>query len=164
MKSRLLRLLILMGSNHLNKIFTSALVGTSAMTVFSYLVSDAKKENFREPEVLAQMITKLVEETKIKNAEIEGWIIHYVIGIIFNVIYVQLWNNKITPSNKSGLFLGAASGALGILAWQLAFKIHPDPPVKNLKKYFGHLFVAHLIFGVFSAIGNNLTQKKNETK
>jgi hypothetical protein len=40
-------------------ILIPAMVGTSGMTLFSYLVSEAKHENFREPEVLRQLIKRL---------------------------------------------------------------------------------------------------------
>jgi len=153
-----------MESKTLNKILTSAFVGTSAMTVFSYVVSHSKKENFQEPEVLAKLIKKLFPETEKETAELEGWIAHYGIGVLFCLIYVHLWKDKINPTFKSGLILGAASGMLGIAAWQLIFKVHPNPPVKNLKKYFGHLFLAHLIFGGFAALGNNLIQERNASK
>lgn len=37
------------------KILISAIVGTSAMTIFSYLVSASENKNFREPEVYQWM-------------------------------------------------------------------------------------------------------------
>jgi hypothetical protein len=150
-----------MGSKTINKILTSAIAGTTAMTLFSYIVSDSKKENFREPEVLAKMIKKLVPQTEKETAQLEGWLTHYGIGLLFCLMYVYLWKNRIYPTLKSGLLLGAASGGLGIAAWHLTFKAHPNPPFKNLKKYYGHLFLAHLIFGAFAVTGNNLIREKN---
>jgi hypothetical protein len=30
--------------------------------------------------------------------------------------------------------------------------MHPNPPKKNRNRFFGHLLLAHIVFGVFSAL------------
>jgi hypothetical protein len=139
------------------KILTSAIVGTSAMTLFSYLISESKSKNFREPEVLGQLIKRLPESCSKESAQISGWCTHYAVGILFVVFYNELWKQKkINPSLTSGALLGAASGFAGIIAWKSTFEVHPNPPAKNLKKYFGHLIIAHIVFGIFSSINYKL--------
>ncbi len=136
------------------KILSSALVGTTAMTVFSLIISAPKNKNFSEPANLSQLIKKLPETNLSKSsAAISGWLAHYAIGIIFVAFYNELWKTrKVKPTLTSGALLGIGSGLAGIAAWQGMFKMHPNPPKKNLKKYFGHLLLAHIVFGVFSTI------------
>jgi hypothetical protein len=136
------------------KTLISAVVGTSAMTIFSYLVSRTENKNFREPEILGQLVDRLPTRTSKNFAQVAGWGAHYAAGMVFEVLYAELWkrDNKIKPTVASGALLGAASGLAGILVWKVAFEVHPNPPAKNLKKFFGHLMLAHVVFGVFSAL------------
>jgi hypothetical protein len=88
------------------------------------------------------------------DAAIDGWALHYLAGFGFCYVYDRLWKaGKLKPNLLSGMGLGAASGVVGILVWKAVFNLHPNPPAKNLKKYFGHLMVAHVIFGAFASIG-----------
>lgn len=128
------------------------------MTIFSYLVSASENKNFREPEVLGQLIKRLPKSGSRNSAQIAGWCLHYAIGISFVALYNELWKRKkIKPSLTSGALLGAASGLAGITGWQGMFEVHPNPPAKNLKPFFGHLMLAHIVFGVFSALTYKLT-------
>ncbi|MBZ9728067.1 hypothetical protein LB467_00035 [Salegentibacter sp. JZCK2] len=143
---------------HLGKILISAIVGTSAMTLFSYLISNKKNRNFREPQVLGQLIKRLPKSGSKKSAQIAGWGLHYAIGTLFVVCYSELWQQtKVKPSLTSGTLLGAGSGLIGIGGWKLMFEAHPNPPAKNLKPYFGHLILAHIVFGIFCAITYKIT-------
>ncbi len=140
------------------KILISALVGTSAMTLFSYLISNKKNKNFREPQVLGQLISRLPVSVSKESAQVAGWGIHYAIGTLFVVCYIELWHQtKVKPSLTSGTLLGAGSGLIGVGGWKLMFESHPHPPAKNLKPYFGHLILAHIVFGIFCAITYKLT-------
>ena len=135
------------------KILISALVATSAMTVFSYLVSESKNKNFREPELLGVLIKRLPISVSKESAQLSGWSMHYTIGILFVVFYSELWERtKAKPSLATGTLLGAGSGVIGVTGWNLMFEGHPNPPAKNLKPFFGHLMLAHVVFGIFSAI------------
>ncbi|WP_373494828.1 hypothetical protein [Aquiflexum sp.] len=134
-------------------IIKSTIAGTSAMTLFSYLISEKKYENFREPLVLADLISRLIPTMRKSDAALEGWLLHYISGLGFCCGYHQLWRNgKVKPGILSGSVLGAASGVAGILVWKAVFKLHPNPPAKNLKKYFGHLLLAHVVFGAFAGM------------
>ena len=136
-----------------SNILLPALVGTSAMTLFSYLVSESKHENFREPDVLRQLIQRLPTTGSNDSAQLTGWGGHYATGLLFVFGYHQLWKQKkIKPSIVSGAMLGAASGLAGIIVWKIAFRLHPNPQPKNLNNYFRHLLFAHVVFGIFSAL------------
>lgn len=134
-------------------ILKSAIVGTSAMTLFSYIISEKKEENFREPLVLADMIARLYPTIRRSDAALEGWGLHYLSGLGFVCGYHQLWKKgKVKPGILSGSLLGATSGLAGMLVWKTVFKLHPNPPAKDLKKYFGHLMLAHVVFGAFAGL------------
>ena len=139
---------------HAGRILFAGIVGTSAMTLFSYLVSERKNKNFREPELLGQLIERLPIKSSNQSAHIAGWAIHYAIGISFMVCYSKIWEHtRSKPTLSSGALLGAVNGLVGVSGWKLMFEAHPNPPAKELKPFFGHLILAHVVFGVFNVIG-----------
>lgn len=141
----------------ISKILVSAIIGTSAMTLFSYLVSNSKNKNFREPQILGTLIERLPKPVSKGSNQMTGWGLHYAIGVLFVVCYVILWKQtKARPTIISGTLLGAASGVVGVTGWKLMFGTHPNPPAKKLKPFFGHLILAHIVFGVFSALTHKL--------
>lgn len=138
---------------HAYKILIPGIVGTSAMTLFSYLVSEGKNKNFREPEILAELIQRIPKSRLNKSAHIAGWGIHYAIGILFVTCYSEIWEQtKVKPSLASGTLMGGLNGVLGVIGWKLMFEGHPNPQAKNPKTFFGHLLPAHVVFGIFSAM------------
>ncbi len=141
------------------KVLSAGIIGTSAMTIFSYLVSELMSENFREPEIQTILIKNLLPAAK-QYAPYLAWSLHYLIGFGFAFIYVRLWDyNKLKPNIESGMFLGAVSGIVGITGWYFTLKIHPELPVTNPKHFFILLFFAHIILGVFAMIGYILVKK-----
>jgi hypothetical protein len=109
------------------KVLSSGILGTSAMTIFSYLVSQLMSENFREPEIMS-FLFKNLSITFLQYGTFLGylaWTFHYIIGFSFVFIYVKLWdNNKVKPNLVSGIFLGAITGIVGILLLK-STQIHP---------------------------------------
>lgn len=143
------------------KILFPTLLGTTAMTAFSLLVSKKKKRNFNEAKVLAEMLERLPDGPDNEEATAAGFGAHYLAGLLFVAGYVWLWEKDIVqPDTPTGAALGAASGLVGIAAWELMFTTHPDPPPKNRKRYFGHLMLAHVVFGIFSAAGYRMAGGK----
>jgi hypothetical protein len=144
------------------KVLSSGILGTSAMTIFSYLISQLMSENFREPEIMS-FLFKNLSITFLQYGTFLGylaWTFHYIIGFSFVFIYVKLWdNNKVKPNLISGIFLGAITGIVGIIGWYITIKIHPNPPIVNLKNFFILLFFAHIVFGIFAMIGYVLIKK-----
>ncbi len=145
-------------------IIQSSIAGTSAMTLFSNLISEKKEENFREPLVLADLISRLFPTMRKSDAAVEGWLLNYLSGLGFCAGYHQLWKSgKVKPGILSGSLLGAASGVAGILVRKAVFKIHPNPPAKDLKKYFGHLLRAHVVFGGFAGLAYKSKMKEKKS-
>ena len=138
----------------------SGVTGTTFMTLFSYLVSEAKERNFREPELLATLLRRIVHRMNKRNSRLAGWALHFAVGIVFSMFYVWLWNEKkIKASGASGMALGAVSGVIGALTWYMTFKLHPLPPKTSYKKYYGHLLITHVVFGLFAFIGYKIARK-----
>jgi hypothetical protein len=146
-------------------ILLAGTAGTSLMTAFSYQVSKEKQEQFREPLLLHKLISRLLPSDKKYNTTIDGWILHYSVGLMFNVIYDALWKNSILkPSIGNGLAIGTASGILGASVWTAILKLHPNPPVVNIRKYYPHLIAAHMVFGLFSVLGYRAAKPNGRIK
>jgi hypothetical protein len=146
--------------DQLQKTALSGFIGTSFMTASSELMSVLMGENFREPEHLETMISRLVPHLSAHAKKIAGWGAHYAMGFVFAAVYVQLWESKkIKHSLKNGLILGALSGVLGFLIWKATFKLHPLPPWLNYDHYYLQRIPAHVVFAVFATIAYRLTKQ-----
>ncbi|HEY0067349.1 MAG TPA: hypothetical protein VGB46_08300 [Flavisolibacter sp.] len=64
---------------------TRGLAATSLMTLFSYLVSEYRRKNFREPELLGDMVQPAVEKKEL--AQPAGWGIHYGFGLTWALVH-----------------------------------------------------------------------------
>lgn len=136
----------------ISKIVTSGIGGTSLMSLFSYLVSGGKHKNFKEPEILGDLIQRVAPALSKQQANIGGWALHYAAGAAFTAIYDQIYEKTpLKPSVKSGAVLGALSGLAGIAVWRATIAAHPNPPLKNYKAYYAHLLLAHIFFGIAAA-------------
>lgn len=142
------------------KILLSGLVATSLMTLFSYLASNAEKENFKEPELLAELEDEALPAKSKYLALPAGWVTHFSIGILWALFYGFIWEKmKIKPTTKSGLALGAFSGVTGIIIWDTAFRLHPKPPKTNFKQFYKQLFFAHLVYSLTATYVNKVNKE-----
>jgi uncharacterized membrane protein len=134
--------------------------GTTFMTLFSYLVSAAKKENFSEPERLGQLVHNLLPILNKQEKKLTGWTAHYLVGLLFAMAYAELWRKKkIKPNLRYDLLLGAASGLIAVVVWKATFEAHPLPPVFSFNAYYLQLVPAHVVFAVSAGIGYRLLKK-----
>lgn len=142
------------------KILAATLVGTSAMTLFSYFLSRVTKKKFTEPEVLREIATENLSDTPHEIVESASWATHYGIGLAFTGAYSQVWEHTpLKPTLASGALLGAASGLVGILGWSQAFKLDDHYSDKDRQKYYAQLLAAHVVFGMGAAIGYKMLSK-----
>lgn len=130
-------------------IFLTFFLATSAMSLFSYLISVSFRELFKEWVLLSYALTSL-NITLSKNTKmVLGWLIHYIIGLLFVIGYHLIWSNGIMEKTwTSALILGAISGIIGIVSWVMIFKISKYVPNIDFKGYYLQLFFAHVIFGL----------------
>ncbi|MDB4924015.1 hypothetical protein [Mucilaginibacter sp.] len=148
-----------------NEVLIAGFTGTTFMTLFSYLVSVADDENFSEPERLGQLTHALLPMLNEEETQFMGWTGHYAVGLLFAMVYVELWRRKkIKSSIKNNLVLGAVSGLVAAAIWKTTFKMHPLPPAMSFNKYYLQLVPAHVVFAVFAGIGYQLFKKFGEGK
>lgn len=135
------------------QILIASIAATSAMTLFSYIISKSFRELYKEPVLLTFILSKLNLDLSIKTKTILAWLLHYFIGLIFVIIYHILWfYNILRLSLLSALLLGAISGIIGIISWMFMFKITDHKPQIDFKGYYIQLFFAHIIFGITAAL------------
>jgi hypothetical protein len=133
----------------LSQILIATIAGTSLMTLFSYVVSASARELYKEPVLLTYLLSSLKIEVSPQIKTFLAWLLHYIIGLLFVVVYHYLWVHDIVGMSWSAaLVLGAASGIIGILGWILLFKTVPQKPNIDFKGYYVQLFFAHIIFGI----------------
>jgi hypothetical protein len=125
---------------------------TSAMTLFSYAISEGFRELYKEPVLLTFLLKQMKLELSVEKKKILAWLIHYIIGLLFVIGYHLLWiNNVLEISVLNALLLGAICGIIGILGWVIMFKIAKYKPAIDFKGYYIQLFFAHVVFGLVAA-------------
>ena len=143
------------------KIVLAGVVGTTFMTLYSYLISKKEKQQFTEPVLLDKLIRTAGNLPEINNDKVHpaGWLAHYGIGIVFVICYRVLWHRSLkSPGILKGLVAGAASGIVAIVAWRIMFEANRNPPHNDRYKYYRQLFVAHLIFSTSAMFGYKLPE------
>ena len=113
----------------LKAVLLAGLVGTSLMTAFSYALSQKKKRNFKEPELLGLLLQKWRPSLKKEAANIAGWELHYAMGegwAIFYLLLLKILNKK--PAFYTAFLFGCFGGVVAVLIWKASFKLNPDPP------------------------------------
>lgn len=140
-----------MKQKQLLRFAAATLVGTSAMTLYSYVISKKRKQQFTEPVLLNELMDRSSDLPEIDNPKSHpaGWAGHYGVGLLFVISYYLLWRRTLTsPTIGKSLAVGSASGLLAIAAWHIMFSASNNPPQNNRKRYYGQLFVAHLVFSL----------------
>lgn len=144
-------------------IITSATTGILCMSLFSYVLSIRKNKQFKEPEILGILINRLLDRKNRTLSHIGGWAIHYFVGLLFTTTYDMIWKStRVKPVLSHSIALGAFSGLVGILGWNVTLRVHPRPPKIDIKRFFFQLLIAHIIFAVFAAEGYKLIEKDNK--
>lgn len=147
------------------KIISAAISGTSAMTLFSKAASAVKGNNFSEPEILGRILCELMPDLKPQYARIAGWNIHYAVGFMFTMLYSKIIEErKRKTSLKSGIILGFLSGLVGIFVWKLVLGLSKSAGVEDKSSFYRHIWVAHLVFGAFTAVGYQMLTPQNAEK
>jgi hypothetical protein len=139
--------------NNIVVIVIAAFAATSAMTIFSYILSDAFRKLYKEPLLLEYLIAGMHLNISTAAKKISAWLIHYLIGLFFVWTYFFLFEKGwYTISWRSGIIFGCIIGIIGIIGWRIMFALSPRKVPVRLSEYFLQLFLAHLIFA-FTTIG-----------
>lgn len=135
-----------------------AIGATSAMTWFSYAMSESFRELYKEPVLLSFALKKTNISLSEKSQKTWGWLIHYIIGFLFVMGYHIVWvKNMLSVSPLNALLLGAVSGVIGIISWVIIFKMTDHQPPIDFNGYNIQLFFAHIIFGVVATALYSIT-------
>jgi len=143
----------------LSKFIAAAVIGTSCMTLYSYIIAKKEKQKFLEPQLLNELMDESdnLPDTDEPKTHPAGWAAHYGVGLLFIAAYYILWKRSLhAPGIAKGLAIGAASGVLAIISWEIMFKASNNPPQNDRYGYYKQLFVAHLIFSVAALYGYKL--------
>lgn len=120
------------------------------MTGFSALLSKILSLELREHILLFELMDRLKKsKTTREYSVLEGWMVHFVMGLIFMGIYEILW--AVTGLERTyfwGVIFGMILGTLGVSGWILMFRLHPQPPKINFTVYYSQLLLAHIIFSL----------------
>lgn len=131
-------------------ILFSGIIATSLMTFFSYIWSWINDSKFKEPQLLNELIlSSTIIRLNPGKRNVIGWIIHYMIGWLFVIVFDSIWRNTaLEPSLGNGALLGAIAGLVGITGWKVFFNLNSDPPDIKFGEFYLQLFIAHIIFGL----------------
>ncbi|WP_179377160.1 hypothetical protein [Winogradskyella wichelsiae] len=143
-------------SSYLLALFTSV----GAMTLFSALMSVILKYELRENILLSKVMSghSLNQKESPKYVTL-GWLVHFLIGGFFLMIYTYLWLNTALIQHVLGsIVYGVIIGILGILGCTILFKITPNSPRINYKVFYMQLIAAHIFYSlgnflIFSLLG-----------
>lgn len=129
-------------------ILLATIAATTLMTILSYLFSATFRELYKEPLLLKYLMQRFGSPLSANTEEVLGWVMHYVVGLLFVLSYQLLLHyNILDISWTSGLLFGAVAGLVGIGWWHTMFKLSDFPPI-DFKGYYWQLFVVHVIFGL----------------
>lgn len=131
------------------QIILVSVAATTAMTLFSYIISAKFKELYKEPVLLTFLLKQTNLEFSLQTKKILAWLIHYFIGFIFVLGYQLLCADPfLNISVANGFIVGSILGIIGIFGWVLLFKIVDYKPKIDFQGYYIQLFFAHIIFGL----------------
>ena len=135
------------------QILIVSLAATSAMTLFSYAISTKyRDENYKEPLLLSQMLAQIKFNMPIVSKKTLGWLLYFVIGFLFVLVYHLLWLYDILDfSVRSAFLLGITSGVIGVISWIIMLKITKCDLSKDFKGYYLQMFISRIIFALYAA-------------
>lgn len=129
------------------KSFIAGIIGTTVMSFIMYVAPMMGIPKMNPPAMLAGMMGMPITV---------GWLMHFVIGIIFAAFYVFLFAPKIKM--KSKLLKGAAFGFIVFLFAQIAMAMMgaliggiPEPEGAMIGVVLGGI-LGHVVFGIFVAL------------
>ena len=133
-------------------------IATSIMTIFSYILSSFRKQQFREPQLLNSILDNSfpIAVPRPKNYFL-GWLIHYGIGLIFTILFYFLEEvNLIKLGALSTFLFGIGIGLIGIIIWNIMLSISRLKNKIHKINFYFHLILGHLIFSICLTIGFSL--------
>ena len=131
----------------------AGIAGILPMTAYSFIVSEQRNKNFKEPHLLGTLLRRLVNGGSRNSSRVAGWIVHLAVGVFFAEIYALVGKRiSLQPAVPAGALMGGLSAIPGVLAWHISLETHPYPPAVNRKRFYGQLIIAHIVFGIVTVV------------
>ncbi len=146
------------------KIIIAGVVGTTFMTLYSYLKARKERQEYVEPVLINKLIDNS-DKAQIDNTKSHpaGWGLHYATGIGFIAAYYFLWKKALHhPTPYRIAATGVVSGGVGIVVWKLLFARHDNPPRNYRFGYYKQLLIAHIIFSIAGIATYKALDKHNK--
>lgn len=126
--------------------------GVVATAVMTALMAAAPSMGLPRMDVIAMLGTMVSEDED--NARRIGALLHFMMGIIFALIYVWLWGNVIGDATWGwGLLFGLVHGVIAALVMPLMMRMHPRPPqMEGGPMMMVGLLAGHMVFGIVVAL------------
>jgi hypothetical protein len=133
-------------------ILLAGAIGTTFMTVFSYILSKKRKRNFSEPKLLQALLQSSGPASTTLSAKVAAWALHYITGIAFTTTYAfTLKLLKTNPSLLKAFVFGILAGGVSIVVWKMLFSFNHKYAKLKDDEYFLQLFIAHIVFGLMTS-------------
>ena len=127
----------------------AGLIGTAVMTVVMVMAPKMGMPKMDVMGVLGSMFS-----ADAGTARWMGFVAHFVMGIVFALIYAALWNANVGEATWSwGLIFGLVHGIVAIVAMPMMLGMHPRPSeMERSTKMMAGQIVGHLVFGLVVAL------------
>ncbi|OAQ39746.1 hypothetical protein A5893_09195 [Pedobacter psychrophilus] len=124
-----------------------AILATLAMTIFSILMTNVYKKEFREPNLIGKIVEHHIKDSPKWLSITSGYIIHFVVGFIFTSIQLYLYL-LIAPVWYNAILLGIINGIVGCIIWYFTIMIYSDVLFVKVGSFLYQLMFAHIIFSI----------------
>jgi len=132
--------------NKITQSIIAGLIGTVVMTGFILMAPMMGMPKMNPAEMISSMMGISV---------IVGYMMHFIIGIIFASVYVYLFNPNVNIENKfiKGGLYGFLVFAFAIMMMFIMSKLMPLPiPMENIMLTLIGGIMGHLVFGIMVAL------------
>lgn len=127
----------------------AGLIGTAVMTL---LMTVAPMMGMPKMNVIGMLGTMVTADPGTATAA--GTFGHFMMGVIFAIIYAALWTAGIgSPTALSGVVFGLVHGIIAALMMPLMLRVHPRPPgMSTGPMMLTGLLVGHVAYGLTVAL------------
>jgi len=134
-------------TNQIQKAFVGGIIGTAAMTLVMFGASIMGMPKMSPPHMLSMMLG---------FPTMVGWFMHFMIGIIFAMMYVFVINKmlkKISRALLKGAIFGVFAFIFGQVMIAILGTIFWSPPMEgSMMLAMIESILSHLIFGIVVAL------------
>ncbi|MBK0384396.1 hypothetical protein I5M32_15620 [Pedobacter sp. SD-b] len=124
-----------------------AILATLAMSVFSILMANLYKKEFREPNLLAKLFEHHLKDSPRWLSITSGYIIHFLVGFVFTSVQLYVYL-LIAPVWYNAIILGIINGIIACIIWYITILVYSDVLFIKVGNFLYQLIFAHIIFSM----------------